>query len=89
LRRGRSSALAAHSRNLEANSAEPPTSVVTTSSISSGSKSTSAASGGSASVSGMRITIPSSPAIACASIPNRSRRRAPIASAQGPCTAAP
>ena len=48
-----------------------------------------AASGGSASVSGMRITMPSSEAIAWPSTPYRSRSRALIASAQGAWTGVP
>ena len=68
-RRGSSRARAAHSRKREANSADPPTSVVTICSISSGSNAISSAPGGSWSVSGMRSTMPSSVAIACASMP--------------------
>ena len=48
---------------------DPPTSVVTISSISSGSNTTSSAPGGSWSVSGIRSTMPSSEGIAWASMP--------------------
>ena len=88
LRLGSSNARAAHSRNREAKSAEPPTCSVTISSISSGSKAKIDASG-SASPSGRRNTIPSSPATAWASMPVRSAMRAPIASAHGALTPRP
>ena len=88
-RRGSSSARAAHSRNRDANSADAPSSAVTSCSTSSGSSSAIPAGGGS-SASGTRITMPSSVCIACTSMPPyRSRSRAAIASAQGACTCAP
>ncbi len=110
LRRGSSSARAAHSRNREANSAELPTWSVTIPSISPLSKVTSWAPTGDCSVSkavpgsdassssrssprrsasGRRSTIPSSACITWASMPYRSLRRAPSASAHGACTCAP
>ena len=66
---GSSSARAALSRKRAANSADQPTSSVTTDSISSGSQMISSALGGSDSVSGMRSTMPSLVAVACTSIP--------------------
>ena len=89
LRRGSSRARAAHSRNREANRAEPPTSSVTICSSSSGSKTNSSAPGGSLSASGTRTMMPSSLATAEPSTPSRSRMRAFTASAQGPCTCMP
>ena len=68
-RRGSSSDRAAHSRNRDANSAEPPTSPVTMASISSGSKIAMSPDGGSASVSGSRSTMPSSECIEDTSSP--------------------
>ena len=89
LSRGRSSARAAHSRNREANSADPPTSSVTSWSSSSGSKTNSSAPGGSAVASGIRAMIPSSLATADPSTPSRSRIRAFTASAHGAWTGMP
>ncbi len=66
-RRGSSSARAAHSRNRDANSAEPPSSAVISGSSSSASNSAMPAGGGS-SVSGTRSTIPSSVCSACTSM---------------------
>jgi hypothetical protein len=86
---GSSSARAAHSRNRDANSADPPTSAVTSGSISSGSNSATSAEGGSPSVSGSRSTMPSSECIDWTSTPYRSRSRAVIASAHGAFTGAP
>ena len=88
-RRGSSRARAAHSRNRLAKSAEPPTSWVTICSISSGSKTITSPVGGSASVSGIRITMPSSEATAWPSTSKRSRSRALIASAHGAWTGVP
>ena len=68
-RRGSSRARAAHSRNREANRAEPPTSSVTICSSSSGSQTIRSALGGSDSVSGIRSTMPSLVAVACTSMP--------------------
>ena len=68
-RRGSSSARAALSRNRAANNADPPTSSVTTDSITSGSQMISSALGASDSVSGTRSTMPSLVAVACTSIP--------------------
>ena len=80
-RRGNSSARAAHSRNRDANSAEPPTSAVTMGSISSGSKTNSPPKSGGAPtapggaspesdrVSGNRTTMPSSEAVGFSSRP--------------------
>lgn len=68
-RRGSSSARAAHSRNRDAKSAEPPTSSVTTLSIVSGSSTIRSAPGGADSVSGTRSTMPSLVAVAWTSIP--------------------
>ena len=88
-RRGSSIARAAHSRNREANNADAPISAVTISLISSGSISAIPVGGGS-SASGTRTMIPSSVCTACTSIPPyRSRSRAAMASAHGPCTRAP
>ena len=68
-RRGSSRARAAHSRNRLANSAEPPTSAVTSRSMSSGSRTARSASGGSPVVSGSRSTMPSSECIEATSTP--------------------
>ncbi len=89
LRRGISSARAAHSRKREANRAEPPTSSVTICSSSAGSKTNSSAPGGSAVASGIRAMMPSSLATADPSTPSRSRMRAFTASAHGACTFMP
>ena len=59
------------------------------SSISSAAKTTRSPPGGSASVSGIRITMPSSEATAWPSTPYRSRSRALMASAQGAWTGTP
>ncbi len=88
-RRGSSRARAALSRNRAANSADPPTSSVTTDSSSSGSITISSALGGSDSVSGMRSTMPSLVAVACTSIPYRCRAACSTARAQGASTAVP
>ena len=94
-RRGSSSERAAHSRNREANSAEPPTSATTICSTSSGSSRMSSARG----VDLLAVdvdarpaaarTMPSSECATRASTPRRSRSRAPIASAHGALTCAP
>ena len=63
--------------------AEPPTSWVTRSSMSSTSKVNSSAPGGSFSVSGSRMMMPSSEAVGLESTPYRSCRRAPMARAHG------
>ncbi len=82
LRRGSSRARAAHSRNRDANSADPPTSAVTSGSTSSGSTTASSVPvrwtprRSSSSTSGSRSTMPSSACIACTSTPYRSRSRA-------------
>ena len=87
-RRGISSDRAAFSRKRAPKSAESPTSLTTSSSISSGSIRTRSL-GGAASASGKWIAIPSSDQIALASSPSDSRMRAASASAQGACTRAP
>ena len=87
-RRGSSRARAAHSRKRLANSAEPPTSPTTRSSISSGSNRIESP-GGASSASGSRTTTPSSVYMVWTSRPSRSRTRASMAWAHGAWTWAP